>query len=101
METTIPLEVLDTAARMLSAFAPGITADGLKEMLSAGRSENESIFTRKELTRKEAAERLGVSYRTVDRFLESGKLKSCKVGRGVRIPISSINALLNTERAGA
>lgn len=97
----IPEAVIEAAARMLSAFIPGITAGSLREMLNANKGEKENLAARKELTRKEAATRLGVCPRTIDRFLESGRLKARKMGHSVRIPISSIEEVLSTEYKGA
>jgi len=42
------------------------------------------------IERSEAAERLGVSTRTLDRWLKSGKLKSKSVGRSILIDIRSL-----------
>lgn len=47
------------------------------------------------LTRREAADYLGVSERTVDRYIATSKLHADRVGpRLIRIPLSSIEAFL-------
>lgn len=48
------------------------------------------------LTRAEAAQKLKVSIRTVERYIEKGKLPSVvlPVGRRVRIPAEAVEALL-------
>ena len=47
------------------------------------------------LTRKQIAEKLQISTRTVDRRIESLKLPVFKVGRLVRIPESSFQLMIN------
>ena len=46
------------------------------------------------LTRKQIADTLQISTRTVDRRIESLKLPVFKVGRLVRIPKSSLNLMI-------
>lgn len=45
------------------------------------------------MTRNEAAIRLQVSMKTIDRMIARGDLKIIKIGQLVRIPRSSFNAL--------
>lgn len=46
------------------------------------------------LTRKEAAQRLSVSVRTVDRLIRARRLRVRRVGRAVRIATPDLNALI-------
>lgn len=46
------------------------------------------------LTRKEAAEKLGISERTLDRYLKAGRIKSNKYDRAVRISKNEIDRFL-------
>ena len=49
-------------------------------------------------TIKEAAEKLGVSTRTVKRRIDSGELKRHKLGRAVRISEDDLRAFLALSR---
>lgn len=44
-------------------------------------------------TRREAAERLRVTERTIDRWTRAGRLKTVRVGRLVRYELTDIDAL--------
>lgn len=46
------------------------------------------------LTRKRIAERLGISDRSIDRWIKSGRLKAVKIGRSVRVAESSVDKLI-------
>jgi len=46
------------------------------------------------VTVPEAAERLGVTVRTVRRMLKEGRLKSVRIGNRVRVDLSSVQAAL-------
>jgi excisionase family DNA binding protein len=56
--------------------------------------EAASVFTERHLTLKEARAELGVSERTIHRWIKSGKLKSYKPGRDHRIPESAIREVI-------
>ena len=56
--------------------------------------EADSVFTERHLTLKEARGELGVSERTIHRWIKSGKLKSYKPGRDHRIPESAIRKVI-------
>jgi len=43
------------------------------------------------LTAKEAAEKIGVSYEQVTRYLNSGRLKGCRVGREWLVAESAVD----------
>lgn len=50
------------------------------------------------LSRAEAAAYLGVTDRTVDRYIASGDLKAVRVGkRMIRIPLTSVESLLSED----
>lgn len=51
-------------------------------------------------SRRDAAEMLGVSVRTVDRLLTGGDLTAVHVGSRCLIPVADIDAFIN-ERASA
>lgn len=52
------------------------------------------------LTREEAAEKLGVSLSTIDRYLRDGTLRRVKIGkRIVRIESAQIESLIQPEPA--
>lgn len=51
------------------------------------------------LTRKQVAERLGVSVQTVDRAIKAKKIKAVKIGHLVRVPEGFLQEYL--ERGGA
>lgn len=46
------------------------------------------------LTYHEAAQTLGVSERTVWQLVRDRKLKACRIGRAVRIPVAAIEQFL-------
>ena len=45
-------------------------------------------------TRRDAAERMRCSERTIDRLVKSGRLRTVKLGRLTRIPDSALSQLL-------
>jgi len=51
-------------------------------------------------TKKEAANYMKVSERTVSRMIKSMSLRIYRVGRQVRIPATSINKMLKGAKAG-
>jgi excisionase family DNA binding protein len=53
-----------------------------------------NVFTERHLSLKEAQAALGVSERTIHRWIKSGKLKSYKPGRDHRIPESAIRKVV-------
>jgi len=46
------------------------------------------------LNKKDVAERLGVSHRTVTRLIESGQLKALRIGAQVRIRVSDLEKFI-------
>ena len=51
------------------------------------------------MTKRECAEALGVSLRTVDRMISEKKLPAVKVRRSVRIPIDGVLKLASIEQS--
>lgn len=52
------------------------------------------------LTTKEAAEKLGLSIRAVQKMIESGRLKANRVGRDYLIPMESLKNIERKSKAG-
>ena len=50
------------------------------------------------LTRKEAAERIGVTPTTLSAWIKAGKIKAARPGRAYRIPESEIERLLEAKK---
>jgi excisionase family DNA binding protein len=48
----------------------------------------------------EAAQRMGVSVKTVRRLLRRGELDFVKVGRSIRIPVTDIAGYIDAHRNG-
>lgn len=53
-----------------------------------------AVVGRHALTYREVAQALGVSERTVWQLVRDGKLKACRLGRAVRIPVAAIEQFL-------
>lgn len=53
------------------------------------------------LTKPEAAERLRVSVRTIDRYIHDGYVPVVRLGRTVRIRRADLDALINAFRPSA
>ena len=51
------------------------------------------------LSRREAAEALGVSIDTVAALIASGELRAVRIGKAVRVPREEIEALIQRGRA--
>lgn len=49
------------------------------------------------LDKREAAEALGVSHRTITRLIEAGKIRSFKVGQQVRIREKDLDAFVQAQ----
>lgn len=95
---TIPPVVIDAAVRLLSPFAPGLTAERILKALSSEDTTGQAVV-RKEYTRKEAAARLGVVTRTIDRMIDAGKLDARRIGsKKILITRESVDALLDVKK---
>ena len=98
VKTNLPSEIVTAAATMLSRYIPWLTPDALQKALETynpnATSEKDSRPL-KPLTRKKAAEELGVSVPTVDRYTASGRLERVTYSaRAVRISAESVYNLM-------
>lgn len=89
-KNTIPANIITATVAMLSPYLPGITADELQRVLGSIRQKEEE--RPKAYTRKQAAKIIGVSGRTIDRYMQSGIVKAYKIGAGklVRLTAESV-----------
>jgi excisionase family DNA binding protein len=71
-----------TIYRWLETVAPG----------SSGAANDADVAGRLLLTKREAAERLGISQRTVDRLVASGRLPLVHVERAARLRVTDLEA---------
>ena len=91
--------ILTAAVSLLRPYAADLTPEALRSALEqynepapakAGLRESE-----RPLTRRQAAEYLGMSLATVSRYLNSGKLKRIVLSpRSVRVTAASVRALI-------
>jgi len=92
-------EIMTAVATMLSPYYPGLNTVALQKALetynpNADESKNPSC-PQKPLTRKEAAEMLGVSVPTVVRYIKKGCLTPVRYSaRAVRITAESVYSLM-------
>jgi len=91
--------VLNAAVSILGAYVPDLSATALVEAIQNYKAADiESKPLEKPMTRSQAAELLGVSLNTINRYLNNGRLKRIKItDRSVRITAASVRALLNGE----
>lgn len=94
----VPPEIVTAAVTLLSTNIPGLTPGILLDALA---TYNPDAALKKEerpmkpLTRKAAAETLGVSIQSVDRLLAAGRLTRVKYSsRSVRVAAESVYALM-------
>lgn len=95
----IPQGIILAAVGMLLPYIPNITADSLQKALEAithqATTSEKDARPQKPLTRKEAAEMLGVSIPTVDRYINKGCLTPVRYSaRAVRISAESVYSLM-------
>jgi excisionase family DNA binding protein len=64
------------------------------------RTDHAGVTDRLLLTKPEAAERLGVSIRTVERLVAGGRLPQLHVGRAVRLRVSDLEAYVQSAECG-
>ena len=99
-ELTIPEPVIGAAATILRQYVPEITPSFLKAAIlqyhySGDSTEKKGVIQRK-LTRKECCQILDISMNTLGRYIQSGYLKTIKLGpRLVRVDPESVQNLLN------
>lgn len=92
-------EIVTAAAAMLSTCIPGLTPatlqmalENIKTLTATSEKDSRPL---KPLTRKKAAEELGVSVPTVDRYIASGRLERVTYSaRAVRVSAKSVYNLM-------
>lgn len=95
----IPAALLEAAVKVLQVAAPDLTADALSAALRDARTGNETRTPEKPLSRKQAADFLGVSVSTVHRMMKRGQLKAVHAGpRIVRIAAASVYAYAGSRK---
>lgn len=100
-EATALHRALDQSGDEVTLSVSRETAEWLSEVLDAKARGRQVILTRRdaEVTPAEAAELLGMSRPQVRKLMSEGQLAFRMVGTHHRIPMSSIHAFLQTERA--
>ena len=98
VKTNLPSEIVTAAATMLSRYIPWLTPDALQKALETfnlNASSEKDSRPLKPLTRKGAAEALGISVQSVDRYLAAGRLTRVKYSaRAIRISADSVYRLM-------
>ena len=93
-----PLEIVSAAASMLAPYIPGLTPATLLEALEElklGMRSDKDTCPQKPYTRKSAADKLGVSVPTVDRYLAAGRRTRVRYSaRAIRISAESVHNLM-------
>ena len=97
--TNIPSGIILTAVGLLLPYIPGITTETLQKALETINNPNATSEKdprpQKPYTRKGAAEMLGVSIPTIDRYLASGHLTRVRYSaRAIRISADSVHKLM-------
>ena len=102
MQTTkkdIPSGIILATVGLLLPYIPNISTDNLKKALETINNPNASTEKeprpQKPYTRKGAAEMLGVSVPTIDRYMASGRLTRVRYSaRAIRISAYSVHNLM-------
>ena len=94
-------ETLNAATAVLSPYVLGLSAAELLKALESYNEEGEAATSKqnsrpqKPYTRKEAAEVLGVSIPSIDRYMASGRLTRVRYSaRAIRISADSVHKLM-------
>jgi len=95
----IPSGIILAAVGLLLPYIPNISSDNLKKALET--IDNPNTATEKDprpqkpYTRKEAAEMLGVSIPSIDRYMADGRLTRVRYSaRAIRISAESVHKLM-------
>lgn len=98
---SLSTETLNAATAVLSPYVLGLSAAELLKALESYNEEGEASVSKqnsrpqKPYTRKEAAEVLGISIPSVDRYLASGHLTRVRYSaRAIRISAESVHKLM-------
>ena len=99
--TTIPSEILNAASAMLSSFIPDLSPAALLKALESYNEDKEAATPKrlprpeKPYTRQQAADLLGVSLPTIDRYMADETLKRIRYSaHSVRITPESVHRLM-------
>jgi len=94
----VPTEIVTAAVTMLSPYISGLGPGALLQALETynpNATSDKDARPKKPLTRKEAADALGVSIQSVDRYLNAGLLTRVKYSaRAIRISADSVYRLM-------
>ena len=95
----VPPEIATAAVALLSTSIPGLTPGILMDALATYNTnaapDKDARPPLKPLTRKAAADALGISVQSVDRLLTAGRLARVKYSaRSVRVAAESVYALM-------
>ena len=94
----VPPEIVTAAVTMLSPYISGLNPGALLQALETynpNATSDKDARPKKPLTRKEAADALGVSIQSVDRYLTAGLLTRVKYSaRAIRISADSVYRLM-------
>ena len=98
-KNAIPSGIILATVGLLQPYIPEITSESLQNALETINTPNTAIkkvsLLEKPYTRKGAAEMLGVSLPTIDRYMSSGLLTRVRYSaRAVRISADSIHKLM-------
>ena len=101
IRSSISTETLNAATAVLSPYVLGLSAAELLKALESFNEEGEASASKqnsrpqKPYTRKEAAEMLGVSIPSIDRYMADGRLTRVRYSaRAIRISAESVHKLM-------
>ena len=100
ISTRINPSILAAATGMLQQFIPELSPSALVDALKAYGGESDTVKQNlvAPLSRRDAAGILGVSLPTINRLLNSGKLRRIRITPGVvRVDPESVRMLLDGE----
>lgn len=93
IKAQIASTVLTAAVGLLQPYIPELSPQNLIAAIKNHEAAQQRPLER-QMTRKEAAEILGVRIETISRYIKAGTLKAAKIGkRAVRIDPQSVRAL--------
>ena len=99
-QNKIPLGIIQASVGLFLPYIPNITTDNLQKALETINSPSTTPAEKaspplKPYTRKGAAEALGISLSTLDRYMAAGLLTSVRYSaRAVRISADSVHKLM-------
>ena len=103
VSSTTPAEIVSAAVTMLSPYISGLSSGALLQAIETynpNATSEKATRPQKPYTRKEAADMLGVSIPTVDRYMASGRLTPVHYSpRAVRISAESVHNLMKGGEA--